>query len=80
MPRTTSITLSPHFEQFVARQVETGRYGSASEVIREGLRLLEDHDFKMAALRGALDEGLRELDRGDGIEYSKKRLLDELND
>lgn len=57
MPRNTSVTLSEHFTDFISSQVETGRYGSASEVVRAGLRLLEDHERKVAALEQALIEG-----------------------
>jgi antitoxin ParD1/3/4 len=57
MTRNTSISLSDHLGSFVDRQVAEGRYGSASEVIRAGLRLLEEHETKLAALRAALIEG-----------------------
>lgn len=57
MSKNTSIVLSEHFQAFIAEQVEEGRYGSASEVVRAGLRLLEDHEAKLAALRTAMREG-----------------------
>jgi antitoxin ParD1/3/4 len=57
MARNTSFSLGDHFSDFVDRQVERGRYGSASEVLRAGLRLLEDHDAKLDALRAALIAG-----------------------
>jgi antitoxin ParD1/3/4 len=57
MPKTTSISLGPHFDRFVSRQVARGRFATASEVVRAGLRLLEEDDAKLAALRCALDEG-----------------------
>ena len=57
MPRNTSISLGDHFARFVDQQVEGGRYGSASDVVRAGLRLLEEHEAKLTALRGALIEG-----------------------
>lgn len=57
MPKNTSISLSGHFSAFVDRQVAHGRYGSASEVVRAGLRLLEEHEAKLQALRAALIEG-----------------------
>ena len=57
MPRTTSFTLGEHFEGFVTREIASGRYTSASEVVREALRLLEERKAKMEALRQALVEG-----------------------
>ena len=57
MPKTTSISLGAHFESFVGARVAEGRYGSASEVIRAGLRLLEEQEMKREALRTALIEG-----------------------
>ena len=55
--KNTSITLGDHFSDFVSRQVSQGRYGSASEVVRAGLRLLEEHEAKVMALRAALKAG-----------------------
>lgn len=57
MSRNTSISLGDHFAAFLDRQLADGRYGSASEVVRAGLRLLEDHETRLAALRAALIEG-----------------------
>ena len=57
MPRNTSITLGSHFADFVDQQVAGGRYGSASDVVRAGLRLLEEREARLAALRAALIEG-----------------------
>lgn len=59
MPRNTSVTIGDHFTQFIGEQVESGRYGSASEVVRAGLRMLEDYETKLKALHEALDEGER---------------------
>jgi antitoxin ParD1/3/4 len=58
VPKNTSIALNEHFAGFVKEQVAAGRYGSASEVIRAGLRLLEEREAKLRALRQAIDEGL----------------------
>lgn len=57
MNRNTSVSLGDHFTGFVAGQVEQGRYGSATDVIRAGLRLLEEREAKLQALRTALIEG-----------------------
>lgn len=59
MAKNTSITLGEHFAAFVEDQVTAGRYGNASEVIRAGLRLLEEREAKLKALRQAIDEGLQ---------------------
>ncbi|WP_240699524.1 type II toxin-antitoxin system ParD family antitoxin [Spirosoma sordidisoli] len=57
MKRNTSITVGSHFETFIQDQIENGRYASTSEVVRAGLRLLEQEEEKLKALRLALIEG-----------------------
>ena len=57
MSKNTSVELGAEIAGFVSGQVDSGRYGSASEVIRAGLRLLQDQETRMAALRAALIEG-----------------------
>ncbi|MEI4263476.1 type II toxin-antitoxin system ParD family antitoxin [Roseovarius sp. D0-M9] len=57
MPRNTSVTLGNHFADFISEQVQTGRYGSASDVVRAGLRLLEEHETMVRALQDALVAG-----------------------
>jgi antitoxin ParD1/3/4 len=59
MSKNTSITLGDHFTGFVEAQIASGRFSSASEVVRAGLRLLEEHEVKLKALRDALEEGER---------------------
>ncbi|MDR1227442.1 MAG: type II toxin-antitoxin system ParD family antitoxin [Azoarcus sp.] len=56
-PRNTSVYLGDHFAGFIDKQVQTGRYGTASDVVRAGLRLLENHEARMRALEAALVEG-----------------------
>ena len=57
MSRNTSVTLGPHFVNFIETQVQGGRYGTTSDVIRAGLRLLEEHEAKVKALQDALIAG-----------------------
>lgn len=57
MPRNTSVTLGEHFNSFISEQVKAGRYGSTSDVVRAGLRLLEEHEAKVRALQEALIAG-----------------------
>jgi antitoxin ParD1/3/4 len=70
--KNTSIALGEPLNAFISQQVGSGRYGSASEVIRAALRLLEAQEQKLAALRAALDEGEHSpVAKG----YSLKRVL-----
>lgn len=57
MAQNTSISLDDHFADFLSREVASGRYRSSSEVVRAGLRLLEDHEAQLAGLRAALVAG-----------------------
>ena len=57
MTRNTSISLGDHFGAFIEQQISQGRYGSASEVVRAGLRQLEDNETRLLALRAALSDG-----------------------
>lgn len=76
MAKNTSITLGDHFDAFISTQLESGRYGSASEVVRAGLRLLEDSESKLQALRQMLIQG-----EESGIaDYSYKDFLSELDE
>ncbi len=64
MAKNTSISLGNHLEGFINAQIQTGRYGSVSEVIRASLRLLEEREQKLEALRQALIEGEESGDDG----------------
>ncbi len=65
-----NVSLTRELEEFVASLVEAGRYRSASEVVRGAIRLLQDREAERSAkldgLRGSIDAGIEELDRGDG--------------
>ena len=76
MPKNTSITLGDHFDQFIAQQVASGRYGSASEVVRAGLRVLENNEGKIAILRQLLVDG----ENSGTVDYSYESILSELDD
>jgi antitoxin ParD1/3/4 len=74
--KNTSVTIGAHFEQFIAQQIHEGRYGSASETIRAGLRLLEERELKIATLQQALMEG----EESGRANYSLKNLINELDE
>ena len=57
MSTNKSYTLGEHYEQFISNQVGEGRFNNASEVVRAGLRMLEDYETRMKKLRGLIDEG-----------------------
>jgi len=75
MAKNTSITLGDHFDDFVAKQIKSGRYGSASEVIRTGLRVLEDTETKLETLRELLDDG----EKSGFADYSYESMVSELD-
>jgi antitoxin ParD1/3/4 len=75
MQKNTSVTLGAHYEKFIAQQVAEGRYGTASETVRAGLRLLEEQEIKLAALRRALVEG----EESGTATYSSKGILEQLD-
>ena len=73
--KTTSVALGPHFEDFIQASILSGRYNNASEVVRSGLRLLEDQEQKIAALRTAIEEGLTS---GCVEDFDSKAYLQEM--
>jgi antitoxin ParD1/3/4 len=73
---TTSLSLGEHWETFIRNEVASGRYGSASEVIREALRTLEERKARMEALRVHLAEGAAQAARGEFVApYSLDQLI-----
>ncbi len=75
MPKNTSITLGDHFDGFIAKQLERGRFGSASEVVRAGLRMLEESETKLECLRNSLEEG----EKSGFVDYSYESMVSELD-
>lgn len=64
MNRNTSISIGDYFDSFIQSSISAGRYKNASEVVRAGLRLLEDEEKKMMVIRAAIQEGIE-----SGIAY-----------
>ena len=76
MPKNSSVTVAEHFAAFIERQVEQGRYDSASDVVQAGLRLLEEQEAKLEALRAALIEGEQS---GPGESFDIEQFIDEMH-
>ena len=77
MARNTSVSLGDHFTGFIDTQVREGRYGSASDVVRAGLRLLEEHEAKVTALRNALIAG---EESGEPMPFDSESFLKRMRD
>jgi len=80
MGKNTSISLGDHFESFIQNEISTGRYSSASEVVRSALRLLETEEKKIKALRIALEEGensqiVEDFDPAAHLEFLHRKHL-----
>ena len=72
MGRNTSISLGDHFENFIKSTVSNGRFNNASEVVRAGLRLLEEEENRIQILRKAIQEG---IESGRAVDFDPKRHL-----
>jgi antitoxin ParD1/3/4 len=72
MRRNTSVSLGNYFEDFVDNRISEGRYKNASEVIRAGLRLLEEDENRIQALKNAIQEG---IDSGVAKNFNPKKHL-----
>ena len=75
MGRNTSVSLGSYFENFVEHRISKGRYKNVNEVIRAGLRLLEEEENRVQALKNAIEEG---LDSGIAENFNAKKHLDML--
>jgi antitoxin ParD1/3/4 len=76
---TMHVNLSPEMETYIKGKVSTGFYGNATEVIRDAIRRMQADEERAAAFRRAVAEGEAELDRGEGTDYTAKRL-DQITD
>ena len=76
MPKNNTVTVGDYFAEFIERQVAQGRYESASDVVAAGLRLLEEHEAKLEALRAALIEGEQS---GAPTPFDIEEFLDEMH-
>ena len=76
MARTVTVTLGPHFDDFVKTSIAGGRYNNVSEVIRAALRLMEDEETRLAAIRAALIEG---EESGIVEDFDPEKFLEELH-
>jgi len=80
-----NVHLTPELEQLVQTKVQSGRYNSASEVVREALRLMEQKDelrtIQLQELRNRMDKGLAQAERGEGVdgEVFMQGLLEDLD-
>lgn len=78
---TRNVHLTEHFDNFIEAGIESGRFSNASEIVREGLRLLEQREeedrAKLEWLRKAAKEAFDSLDRGEGIVLNSDEELDE---
>lgn len=75
MGRNTSISLGNHFESFIESTVSKGRFSNASEVVRAGLRLLEEEENRIIVLRNAIREG---IESGRAVDFDPKKHLETL--
>lgn len=74
---TTSLSLGEHWEIFIKNEIASGRYGSASEVVRDALRTLEERKSRLEVLRAHLGEGAAQATRGEFVTQSVDDMLSE---
>ena len=77
---TTSLSLGGHWEDFIRQEIGSGRYSTASEVVRAALRELEDRGKRLEALRNHLAEGAEQAARKDFVEnYDIEEVIERTN-
>lgn len=77
---TTSLSLGEHWEVFIKNEISSGRYGSASEVIRDALRAMEERKSKLEALRSHLSEGAAQARNEHFVEdFSMDSVINDLD-
>jgi antitoxin ParD1/3/4 len=77
---TTSLSLGEHWETFIKNEISSGRYGSASEVIRDALRFMEERKTKLELLRSHLAQGAKQAEAGEFVEnFSMDSIIRELD-
>ncbi|QNI02143.1 type II toxin-antitoxin system ParD family antitoxin [Halomonas sp. SH5A2] len=77
---TTSLSLGEHWEVFIRNEVSSGRYGSASEVVRDALRAMEERKSKIEALRTHLAQGAEQARAGEFVDdFSVDSLINDLD-
>jgi antitoxin ParD1/3/4 len=77
---TTSLSLGEHWEVFIKNEISSGRYGSASEVVRDALRSMEERKSKLEALRTHLAQGAKQAVAGDFVnDFSMDTLISDLD-
>jgi antitoxin ParD1/3/4 len=72
MKKNITTSLGPYFESFIAERIHQGRYGNAEEVIRAGLRLLEEEETQILSLKKAIQEG---IDSGNAVDFEPQKHL-----
>ena len=77
---TTSLSLGEHWEVFIKNEIASGRYGSASEVVRDALRAMEERKSKLDALRSHLAQGARQAESGKFVDnFTMDSLINDLD-
>ncbi|MFQ5644015.1 MAG: type II toxin-antitoxin system ParD family antitoxin [Thiogranum sp.] len=77
---TTSLSLGEHWEAFIKNEISSGRYGSASEVVRDALRSMEERKSKLEALRHHLAQGAEQAKAGEFVDgFTMDALINDLD-